>query len=81
MPYWQLFYHLVWSTKRREPLPNYIAYVKRQKEHHENGTTIPILERLADGDGVLYVREHQSIYLVEDARWRDEIMAMDRLDS
>ena len=20
MPYWQLFYHLVWSTKHREPL-------------------------------------------------------------
>ncbi len=20
MPYWQLFYHLVWSTKNREPL-------------------------------------------------------------
>ena len=20
MPYWQLFYHIVWSTKNREPL-------------------------------------------------------------
>jgi REP element-mobilizing transposase RayT len=168
MPYWQLFYHLVWSTKNREPLltaqvesivygylrskavrldatvfalngvedhvhmvasippkiaiatfigqvkavastkfnksaindvpfywqeeyaafsfdgkrlPSYIAYVERQKEHHANGTTIPILERISGNDGALHVRENQSAYLVEDEQWRDELMAIGLLDS
>lgn len=132
MPYWQLFYHIVWSTKNREPLltpeleplvyglvcgkahsleakvlaingmadhihvvvsippkvavatfigqikalastrvnqshsvshrfawqeeyavfsvdkkrlPHHVTYVERQKEHHAQGTTIPLLER------------------------------------
>ena len=140
MPYWQLFYHLIWSTKNREPLitpdsetiihellrtkaigleatvfavngmsdhvhmvaaippkiaiskfigqvkgvaatkfnqmnlpdilywqdeyaalsfdgkrlPNYIAYVNRQKEHHAQNTTIPVLERTGEVGQVNY---------------------------
>ena len=41
MPYWQLFREpsgLV--DKTQGTVAHYIAYVKRQKEHHENGTTI-----------------------------------------
>jgi REP element-mobilizing transposase RayT len=30
-------------------LPNYVAYVNRQKEHHAQGTIIPILERTTNG--------------------------------
>jgi REP element-mobilizing transposase RayT len=162
MPYWRLFYHLVWATKNREPtltaqvepiihgylrqkaiglgatvfalngdvdhvhvvasippkiavakfvgqikavastkfnksgvqerpffwqseyaafsfdgkrLPNYIAYVERQKEHHAQSTTIPILERVS-GDGVVRIGETQAIYHVEDVSWREELERM-----
>ena len=161
MPYWQLFYHLVWSTKNRRPLltpeiepviygylrakatgleatvfalngvedhvhmvvsippkvavakfigqikavastrynqsgigeatfawqeeygvfsfdgkrlPNYIAYVERQKEHHANDTTIPILERMKDGS-VRLVRETSPVYLTEHDVWQQELLA------
>ncbi len=162
MPYWQLFYHLVWATKKREPiltadvepmihgylrqkaiglgatvfalngdkdhvhvvasippkiavakfvgqikgvasmkfnqsgyqerkffwqseyaafsfdgkrLPNYIAYVERQKEHHAQSTTIPILERVF-GDGVVRIGERRAVYHVEDVSWREELELM-----
>jgi len=162
MPYWQLFYHLVWSTKNRQPLltpqverhiydfltskaiglkgvvyavggtvdhvhmvvsvppaisvskfvgqikgvastrfnksgigdarfewqseygafsfdakrlPNYVAYVERQKEHHAEGTTIPILERVASENvGPRLVREDASVYTTETRSWREELM-------
>lgn len=159
MPYYQLFYHLVWSTKNREPLltpqvepiihnflrtkaiglgatvfalngiddhvhvvasippriavakfvgqikavastkfnnrypdhpsffwqeeygafsfdgkrlPNYIAYVERQKEHHAKQRTIPILERTT-GEGVKLIREDEVGYPIEDEMWRREM--------
>jgi len=163
MPYWQLFYHLVWSTKNRQPLltssverhihgylaskavglngvvyaiggtvdhihmvvsippaisvskfvgqvkgvastrfnksgvsdvrfewqneygafsfdakrlPNYVAYAGRQKEHHAECTTIPILERMASENvGPRLVRETASSYLIEPDDWRAELMA------
>ena len=162
MPYWQLFYHLVWSTKNREPLitpdveaiiynflrtkaiglgatvfaiggmpdhvhvvtaippkiavakfvgqikavsatkfnkldlphilywqkeygvfsfdgkrlPNVIAYVQHQKEHHANQTTIPVLERQT-GESKWLLRESGPIYAIDDAVWRAELTAMD----
>jgi len=164
MPYWQLFYHLVWSTKGRQPfltpavekevyghltgkavglgavvytiggtvdhvhlvaaipptiavskfvgqikgvastrmnksgisevrfgwqdaygafsfdakrLPNYIAYVERQKEHHADNTTIPILERMTSQDaGPRLVREAAPFYVAEENNWREELMAL-----
>lgn len=158
MPYWQLFYHIIWSTKNREPLltpdiepaiygflrakaiglgaivfalngtldhthlvtaippkiavakfvgqikgvastkfnksgrdevffwqeeygvfsfdgkrlPNYIAYVERQKEHHAQHTTIPILERTDDA-AVAVIREPNAIYTLNDDDWRREL--------
>ena len=163
MPYWQLFYHLVWSTKDRQPLltaavekevyghltgkavglgavvytiggtvdhvhlvaaipptiavskfvgqikgvastrfnksgisqvrfgwqdaygafsfdakrlPNYIAYVERQKEHHADNTTIPILERMTSQDaGPRLAREAAPFYVAEEDNWREELMA------
>jgi len=138
MPYWQLFYHMVWATKNREPLltldvepviygflrgkatglgavvcalngvtdhvhmvasippkiavatfigqvkavattrfnksgygkrlPNYITYVGRQKEHHAQGNTIPILERTGDG-GPQVLRETRVDYSLEQDDW------------
>jgi len=58
-----------------ERLPNYIAYVERQKEHHAQGNVIPVLERTANGFPKL-VREHTANYEVEDADWRRELEAM-----
>jgi putative transposase len=158
MPYWQLFYHIVWATKNREPLlapdvepivhgflrskaigleatmfalngtadhvhmvaaippklavakfigqvkavastrfnksgqsggplfwqeeygvfsfdgkrlPNYIAYVEKQKEHHAANTIIPILERIR-GEGVTVIREPALPYILEEDQWRRE---------
>ena len=157
MPYWQLFYHIVWSTKNREPLltpdvepvihgflrskasgleavvfalngtvdhvhmvaaippkiavakfigqikavastkfnksgrvevffwqeeygvfsfdgkrlPNYIAYVERQKEHHAQHTTIPILER-TEGETVGLLCESVTPYALNNDEWRCE---------
>jgi putative transposase len=166
MPYWQLFYHLVWSTKNRRPLltpevepviygylranaigleatvfalngvedhvhmvasippkiavakfigqikavastkfnqsgtsemtfawqeeygafsfdgkrlPNYIAYVEHQKEHHTNKTAIPILERMKDGP-VRLMREKSGNYQIENDDWWQEMMAYDSAD-
>jgi putative transposase len=164
MPYWQLFYHLVWSTKNRQPLltpeaekhiygfltskavglkgvvyaiggtvdhvhmvvsippaisvskfigqvkgvastkfnksgisdvrfkwqdeygafsfdakrlPNYIAYVEHQKEHHGNGTIIPILERMtSENVGPRLVREAPSSYVTEADSWREEMLKL-----
>lgn len=122
MPFYQLFYHLVWTTKNREPLllpsvepvildflrskaiglggvllgiggvffwqeeygafsfdskrlPNYIAYVGHQKEHHAQGTTIPILERTS-GEGVVRIGESAGLYVVSDVAWRAELENM-----
>jgi putative transposase len=165
MPYWQLFYHLVWSTKNRQPLlthlvekqvyeyltskavglkgvvyaiggtvdhvhmvvaippavsvskfvgqvkgvastrlnksgvsdvrfewqdeygafsfdakrlPDYIAYVERQKEHHRDGTAIPILERMAsESIGPRLVREAaMSLYAPEAENWQAEMVKL-----
>lgn len=57
-------------------LPNYIAYVERQKEHHANNTTIPILERLTAG-GVSLVREEPPLYHLEEDAWRQELEILD----
>ena len=53
-------------------LPNYITYVERQKEHHANQTTIPILERVTVG-GVKMIRDAATFYMFEDAEWRKEL--------
>jgi REP element-mobilizing transposase RayT len=164
MPYWQLFYHLVWSTKQRQPLitpevephiyrylvskatglngvvfaiggvedhvhmvvaippsiavanfvgkvkgtastrlnksgistvrfewqgeygafsfdakrlPNYISYVKKQKEHHAKGTLIPVLER-ASGEniGPRLLRETRTTYATDEERWWHEMLRL-----
>lgn len=53
-------------------LPNYIAYVERQKEHHANQRTIPILERFT-GEGVKLIREDEVGYAFEGEAWRCEM--------
>ena len=53
-------------------LPNYVAYVKRQKEHHANNTTIPVLERFTDKP-VKFMRESTAVYQREEEAWRQEM--------
>jgi putative transposase len=50
---WQAQYGVFSFDGKR--LSNIIAYVDRQKEHHAEGTTIPVLERY-DGESVKMIR-------------------------
>jgi putative transposase len=52
-------------------LPNYVAYVDRQVEHHSTGTTIPILERV-DGNGPRLIRETRTPYQPDADEFRRE---------
>lgn len=56
-------------------LPNYIAYVERQKEHHAHNTIIPILER-TDDTTVKLIRETPPIYQLAEEAWRRELEAL-----
>ncbi len=68
--YWQEEYSVFSFDRKR--LPNFIAYVERQKSHHGQRTTIPVLERTESADFML-VEEPASIYAVEDDAWRREM--------
>jgi putative transposase len=56
-------------------LPNYVAYVNNQKEHHSQNTFIPILERTAD-DFPKLIGEPAGVYAIESATWRRELEEM-----
>lgn len=57
-------------------LPYLIAYVERQKEHHAEKRTIPLLERMTgDTDGYL-VRETDVGYVVDYDAWIDAMIAL-----
>ena len=71
--FWQEEYGVFSFDSKR--LPNYIAYVERQKGHHAQGSTIPILER-TDDSGVKFARDTSANYLLEQDDWRRELEAM-----
>jgi len=71
--FWQEEYGAFSFDRKR--LPNYIAYVERQKEHHLQGSTIPVLERTSGG-GVELVREGTAIYSLEEDEWRYELAGL-----
>ncbi len=71
--FWQEEYGVFSFDSKR--LPNYIAYVERQKEHHRQGTTIPVLERTTEST-VKLMREPTTIYHLEEEEWRRELMAL-----
>jgi hypothetical protein len=59
--YWQEEYGVFSFDRKR--LPNFIGYVERQKDHHTQGTIIPVLERdLLDQ----VVKDDDAIYLALD---------------
>ena len=72
--FWQSEYGAFTFDGKR--LPNYIAYVERQKEHHADRTIIPLLERTTGG-GVM-VREPAVGYGGEDAEWRRDLEVQGR---
>ena len=58
-------------------LSNYIAYVERQEEHHAEGTTIPVLERMTSEDvGPRLVREAAPFYVTDMDTWRAELLEL-----
>ncbi len=68
--FWQEEYGVFSFDGKR--LPNFISYVERQKEHHAQMTTIPVLER-ADDMAVKIAHEAQSSYALEEDEWRLEL--------
>lgn len=74
--FWQDGYGAFTFDAKR--LPNYIAYVQRQKEHHTQGTTIPLLERTTGQQmSLLMIAEEPTAYWAEEDEWRRELMEMD----
>jgi putative transposase len=71
--FWQEEYGAFSFDAKR--LPNYLAYVERQKEHHAQGTIIPVLERTTNGFPKV-VRDKSIVYTVDDDDWRGELEAM-----
>ncbi len=67
--YWQEEYGAFTFDGKR--LPNYIGYVERQKEHHAEQTTIPILERVTVHRNA--AREDSPLYAMPAAEWRREL--------
>ncbi len=70
---WQAEYGAFSFDKKR--LPNVVAYVERQKEHHQGSTIIPILEQW-EGDPPSIVHEASGIYAVEDVDWFQAMRAL-----
>ena len=75
--FWQEGYGAFTFDAKR--LPNFVAYVERQKEHHAQGSVFPVLER-SDDFTVQVLREDLAIYAVKDVAWRAEMEALSLLD-
>ena len=71
--FWQEEYGVFSFDEKR--LPNYIAYAERQKEHHAQGTIIPVLER-TDDMAVRFAHEVAVAYVAEEDTWRRELEAL-----
>lgn len=69
---WQTEYAAFSFDRKR--LPNFCAYVNRQKEHHRDDGVIPILERTDPLPTT--VRDEPPVYAVEteSAIWRQELL-------
>jgi putative transposase len=75
-PLWQEEYGAFSFDGKR--LPNYIAYVEQQREHHAANRLIPVLERATDQQlGVPIVREVPASYRVTRDDWWQELLELD----
>lgn len=68
--FWQEEYGAFSFDAKR--LPNYVAYVNQQKEHHRQGTIIPVLERTSNHFPKI-INEDTALYTTEDITWRREL--------
>ncbi len=58
----------------RKRLPYVIQYIKGQKERHQTGTLIPVLERFDTSDrSAPVIREEMTPYLVDIRVWEEEM--------
>ena len=71
--FWQSEYGVFSFDRKR--LPNFVAYVERQKQYHADGTTIPILER-TEQSTENSIQEKEVVYQIELRSWRDEVMQL-----
>lgn len=55
-------------------LPNFVAYVEHQKEHHAQARLIPALERTSE-ETVTRTREDAPSYAVSAQAWWDELLS------
>ena len=69
--YWQEEFGAFSFDRKR--LPNFVAYVQRQKEHHAEKKTIPALEREAVDE---IIRESAPVYSTEDEDWWQAMLKM-----
>lgn len=72
--YWQEEYGVFSFDRKR--LPNFVAYVERQKQHHAEQRLYGILERTDEG-GVQMLREPPAGYWTVDPSWEREMEALD----
>ncbi len=72
--YWQEEYGAFSFDAKR--LPNFIAYVQSQKEHHAQRTTIAVLERCS-GETKRMLREPAPTYALDDSAWRAELTSLE----
>lgn len=58
-------------------LPNVVAYVENQKQHHGQHNLIPILERWDEGKvGTVRLQESATPYLVTDPQWWADVLSL-----
>ncbi|KPV49110.1 hypothetical protein SE17_34455, partial [Kouleothrix aurantiaca] len=55
-------------------LPNFVAYVEAQKQHHALHTEIAALERTDDSSEPM-LRENREVFSLDDEVWRAELKA------
>ena len=72
--YWQTEYGVFSFDQKR--LPNFVAYVERQKQHHANNITLAVLEKV-DEQGDCAISETGQIYSFEDEEWRRELVDLE----
>jgi putative transposase len=76
--HWQDEYGVFSFDRKR--LPNYVAYVEKQKEHHVHGQLLPILERTNELS-LTFLQEAQASYIQDDATWWREMELTDNPDT
>jgi REP element-mobilizing transposase RayT len=74
---WQTEYGVFSFDSKR--LPNVVAYVENQKQHHAQRNLIPILERWDEGKvEIVRLQESTTPYHVTDPQWWADMVALSK---